>query len=76
MVLLSRLLGSIIGRPVLRMAHIVHDHAVGSAIGTSSHAIGTASLIRQSEVQGSVSSLAMAGVLTSILAALLAWCWR
>ncbi len=78
MVLVTGLLGSIIGPPVLRMAHILHDHAVGSAIGTSSHAVGTASLIRHSEVQGSVSSLAMAmaGVITSILAALLAWYWH
>lgn len=78
MVLVTGLLGSMIGPPVLRMAHILHDHAVGSAIGTSSHAVGTASLIRNSEVQGSVSSLAMAmaGVITSILAALLAWCWH
>lgn len=78
MVLVSGLLGSIIGPGVLRMAHILHDHAVGSAIGTSSHAIGTASLIRHSEVQGSVSSLAMAmaGVITAILATLLTWCWH
>ena len=78
MVLVTGLLGSIIGPGVLRMAHILHDHAVGSAIGTSSHAIGTASLIRHSEVRGSVSSLAMAmaGVITSILAALLAWYWH
>jgi predicted murein hydrolase (TIGR00659 family) len=75
MVLISGLLGSIIGPWVLRLARILHDHAIGSAIGTSSHAIGTASLIRRSEVQGSVSSLAMAmaGVTTSILAMLLAW---
>jgi predicted murein hydrolase (TIGR00659 family) len=75
MVLISGLLGSIVGPWVLRRARILHDHAIGSAIGTSSHAIGTASLIRRSEVQGSVSSLAMAmaGVLTSILAMLLTW---
>lgn len=76
MVLATGLLGSLVGPWVLRMAHILHDHAVGSAIGTSSHAIGTASLIRHSEIQGSVSSLAMAmaGVITAILATLLTWC--
>jgi predicted murein hydrolase (TIGR00659 family) len=74
MVLLSGLLGSVVGPWVLRMAHILHDHAIGAAIGTSSHALGTASLIRQSEVQGSVSSLAMAmaGIVTSVLAMLMA----
>ena len=57
------------------MAKILHEHAVGSAIGTPSHAIGAAALIRRSEVQGSISSLAMAmaGVITSVLASLLTW---
>ncbi len=78
LVLLSGLLGSIIGPRVLRLAHILHDHAIGSAIGTSSHAIGTSALLHHSEEQGSVSSLAMAmaGVITSILATLLTWYWR
>ena len=78
MVLLTGVLGSAIGPAVLRLAGIRHEHAIGAAIGTSSHAIGTASLIRQSEVQGSVSSLAMvlAGVLTSVLAIGLTWVWR
>jgi predicted murein hydrolase (TIGR00659 family) len=78
MVLLSGLLGSVVGPSVLRMSHILHDYAHGAAIGTSSHAIGTASLIRHSEVQGSVSSLAMAiaGIITSILAMLLTWYWH
>lgn len=73
LVLVSGLLGSIAGPWVLRRAHVVTDHAIGSAIGTSSHAIGTASLVRHSEVQTSVSSLAMAlaGVTTSILAMIL-----
>jgi predicted murein hydrolase (TIGR00659 family) len=75
LVLISGLLGSIVGPEVLRLASIIHEHAVGSAIGTSSHALGTATLIRRSEVQGSVSSLAMAmaGVTTAVLASLLTW---
>ncbi len=78
MVLVTGLLGSVIGPGVLRLSRIVHDHAIGSAMGTSSHAIGTASLLRSSEIQGSVSSLAMAaaGVITSILAMFLTLCWR
>ena len=78
MVLISGLVGSVLGPGVLRSVRIVHDHAIGAAIGTSSHALGTASLIRESEVQGSISSLAMAmaGILTSILAMLLAWYMR
>ena len=73
LVLISGLIGSIVGPEVLRLASILHEHAVGSAIGTSSHALGTATLIRRSEVQGSVSSLAMAmaGVITAVLCSVL-----
>lgn len=78
MVILTGVLGSIVGPSVLSLAHISHDNAIGAAIGTSSHAIGTASLIRSSEVQGSVSSLAMtmAGVFTSIFAMFLIFFWH
>jgi predicted murein hydrolase (TIGR00659 family) len=78
MVLVTGLLGSAMGPWLLGMVSIRHDHAVGAAVGTSSHAIGTASLIRRFEVQGSVSSLAMvmAGIFTSVLAMMLSWVWR
>jgi predicted murein hydrolase (TIGR00659 family) len=78
MVLITGVLGSVAGPWVLRRARISHDHAIGAAMGTSSHAIGTASLIQRSEVQGSVSSLAMvmSGVITSILAMMLTWFWH
>jgi predicted murein hydrolase (TIGR00659 family) len=78
MVLLTGLLGSVIGPGILRLVRIPHDHAVGAAVGASSHAIGTASLFRSSEVRGSVSSLAMAlaGIFTSVLAMLLNLYWR
>lgn len=78
MVLITGVVGSIVGPSVLRLVQISHDNAIGAAIGTSSHAIGTASLIRNSEAQGSVSSLAMtmAGVFTSISATLLILIWR
>jgi len=78
MVLITGLLGSLVGPTVLRMANIIHDHAIGAAMGTSSHALGTATLIQQSEVQGSVSSLAMAmaGVVTSIFAMLVTRYWQ
>jgi putative effector of murein hydrolase len=78
MVLITGVLGSVAGPWMLRRARISHDYAIGAAMGTSSHAIGTASLIQRSEVQGSVSSLAMvmSGVITSILAMLLMWFWH
>jgi len=78
MVLITGLLGSLVGPTVLRMSNILHDHAIGAAMGTSSHALGTATLIQRSEVQGSVSSMAMAmaGVVTSIFAMLVTRYWQ
>jgi len=74
MVILTGVLGASFGTHILRLARIRNDRAIGAAIGTSSHGIGTASLIRQSEIQAAVSSWAMAaaGVFTSILGAVLA----
>jgi predicted murein hydrolase (TIGR00659 family) len=78
MVLVTGLLGSAVGPWLLGMFSIRHDHEVGAAVGTSAHAIGSASLIRRFEIQGSVSSLAMvmAGIFTSVLAMILSWVWR
>jgi putative effector of murein hydrolase len=72
LVLISGVLGSVAGPELLRRANILHKHAVGAAVGTASHALGTATLIRRCEVQGAVSSLAMTmtGVITSVLASL------
>lgn len=78
MVILTGVLGAASGTCLLRLARIRNDRAVGAAIGTSSHGIGTASLIRHSEMQAAVSSWAMAaaGVFTSILGALLSFFLR
>jgi putative effector of murein hydrolase len=74
MVILAGILGASFAAPLLRLVGVRDDRAVGAAIGTSSHGIGTASLVRSSEMQATVSSWAMAaaGVFTSLLAALLA----
>ena len=47
-------------------------------MGTSSHGIGTARVIRESELQGGVSGLAMAlaGIFTSLLAIPVYWWLR
>lgn len=72
MVVVTGILGSIIGPFVLRLISVKDDRVIGAAIGTSSHAVGTASLIHRSELQASVSSWAMAaaGIFTAILASL------
>lgn len=73
LVILAGVLGASLGRPLLRLFGVRNDQAIGAAMGTASHGIGTASLVRHSERQASVSSWAMAaaGVFTSLLAALL-----
>jgi predicted murein hydrolase (TIGR00659 family) len=73
MVVLAGVLGGSFGVPLLRLAGVRENRAIGVAIGTASHGVGTASLVRRSEMQATVSSWAMAaaGVFTSLLAALL-----
>jgi len=73
MVILTGVLGATFGPSLLKLVGVRNDRAIGAAIGTSSHGIGTASLIRHSEMQSAVSSWAMAaaGVFTSALASLL-----
>lgn len=74
LVILTGVLGASLGAPLLRLLGVRDDRAIGAAIGSSSHGIGTASLIRRSEMQATVSAWAMAaaGVLTSLLATILA----
>lgn len=74
MVIFTGVLGSTFGTYLLRLIGVRSDRAIGAAIGTSSHGIGTASLVRQSDLQAATSSWAMAaaGVFTSMLGSLLA----
>lgn len=56
---LTGLLGSMVGPSFLKLCKIKSDIAIGAAIGTAAHGIGTARVIRDSETQGSVSAFAM-----------------
>jgi len=78
LVILAGVLGASFGVPLLRLVGVREDRAIGAAMGTASHGVGTASLVRRSEMQATVSSWAMAaaGVFTSLLAALLALALR
>jgi len=69
------LIGSLIGPGLLRFLRIRHPIALGAAIGTSSHGLGTARLIHEAELPSSVSalSLALAGIITSLLTLPLRW---
>lgn len=72
---LTGLAGSMLGPAALRLIGVRDDVALGVAIGTSAHGIGTARLIRESELQGSASGFAMglAGIMTSLLSIPLYW---
>ncbi len=74
LVILAGILGASFGPWLLRLVGVRDDRSIGAAIGTASHGVGTASLVRHSEMQATVSSWAMAaaGVFTSLLAAILA----
>lgn len=59
--------------PILNKAFIIEDDkAIGLALGTSSHAVGTAKGVSTNEVQGSFSSLALilTGITTVVIAPL------
>ncbi len=67
---LTGLLGSMVGPGLLRAVGLSGDFAVGTAIGTAAHGIGTARIIRDSQLQGGVSAFCMGlnAILTSLFA--------
>lgn len=73
MVILTGVLGGSFGVSILRVLRVGGARAIGAAIGTTAHGIGTAALIRRSEREASVSAWAMAtsGIITSVVATIL-----
>jgi len=72
---LTGLLGSMVGPMLLRLVKFRGDIAIGTAIGTASHGIGTARVLRDSELQGGVSGFAMglSCIVTPILCIPIYW---
>lgn len=68
-IIITGIFGNIIAESLCRIFRIEHPIAKGLAIGTASHAIGTARAMDIGEVEGAMSSLAIvvAGLLTVIL---------
>lgn len=68
-IIFTGILGNVFGRAACRLFRIHDPIAQGTAIGTSSHVIGTAKANEIGKVQGAVSSLSLviAGVLTAFL---------
>lgn len=72
-VILSGIVGATIGPSVCRLLRIKNAVAVGLALGTSAHAIGTSKAMELGENQGAMSALAIgvAGLITVVVAPLL-----
>ena len=70
-IVVTGVLGNILGEPVLRLFAITNPVAKGIAMGASSHAIGTAKAMEMGQVEGAMSGLAIAvsGILTVFAAA-------
>ncbi|KIL39861.1 LrgB [Gordoniibacillus kamchatkensis] len=71
---ITGLFGSVCGPAFLKLCGVRDDVSVAAAVGTAAHGIGTGRLVRESELRGSVSGLAMtiAGIAGSLFAAVLA----
>ncbi len=65
-IILTGIIGNIIATPLCRLLRITEPVAVGVAIGSASHAIGTVRAMEIGQVEGAMSSLsiALSGILT------------
>ncbi|MGG7212325.1 LrgB family protein [Clostridium nigeriense] len=69
-IILSGIIGAIIGPILCKIFKITDKVAVGVALGTSSHALGTTKALEMGETEGAMSSLSIgiAGIMTVFLA--------
>tara|TARA_R110002020_G_scaffold5971_19_gene24678 strand:- start:5324 stop:6040 length:717 start_codon:yes stop_codon:yes gene_type:complete len=75
MVILTGILGAVLGPPLLTLIGVKDGRARGLAMGTASHGIGTARALEASELSGAFSGLAM-GLNALATAILLPLLWR
>ncbi len=76
-IIITGILGNIIGEAVCRIFRIEEPIARGVGIGTASHAIGTAKAMEMGEIEGAMSSLsiAVAGLVTVVGASVFSCFW-
>jgi predicted murein hydrolase (TIGR00659 family) len=74
-VLITGILGGMLGPELLRLVGIKDDFSTGIALGTAAHGIGTSRGFRESGLTGAMSGVGMTlnGVITAALLGLLAW---
>jgi putative effector of murein hydrolase len=67
-------MGSIIGPSIFKILKIKDKVAIGVALGTASHAVGTSKAIELGEIEGAMSSasIGVAGLITVFIAPILA----
>ena len=73
-IIITGVLGNMIAEVICKAAKIEEPIAKGLALGTSAHAIGTAKAMEMGEVEGAMSSLAIAvaGLVTVVAASVFA----
>ena len=73
-IIITGVLGSVIGEIVCKLFRIQEPIAKGLALGTAAHAIGTSKAMEMGPVEGAMSSLAIAvaGLLTVVSASVFA----
>lgn len=73
-IIITGVLGNIMADQICRIFHIKDAVAKGIAIGSASHAVGTARAIEMGEVEGAMSglSIAVSGLITVLLAPIFA----
>lgn len=74
-IVVTGVLGNVIGELIFKLFKIQEPIAKGLALGTSSHAIGTAKAMEIGTIEGAMSSLsiAVAGILTVVMASLFSY---
>lgn len=72
-IILSGIIGAVVGPLVCKLFKIKDKVAIGIALGTSAHAVGTTKAIEMGEIEGAMSSLSMgiAGIITVFLVPIL-----
>ena len=69
-IIITGIIGAVFGPTICKLFNIKDKIAVGVAIGTASHAVGTTKALELGEVEGAMSSLSIgiAGIMTVIIA--------
>ena len=73
-IIITGIIGNVLAETICRVFKIEESVAKGIAIGSSAHALGTAKALELGEIEGAMSSLAIAvsGILTVIAAPIFA----